>query len=157
MTHTTSTGGPAGDGRPPGRDAVDSHGRALTTTPAAALQYRHAQYLVDRRGELLAAALDSDPDFAIARADLAALNGMALKGRLPTPSHTWERRHLDIVEAGAAGHLHRAADLLRDHLADVGCDPIALDLVADLVAAGTCCADLSDILAHRPSCHRGPQ
>ena len=45
---------------------------------------------------------------------------------------SWERHHIEVVRTAAAGNLSRATDLLREHLASVGCDPLALRIVTDL-------------------------
>jgi DNA-binding GntR family transcriptional regulator len=37
----------------------------------------------------------------------------------------WERHHIEVVRTAASGNGKRAADLLREHLAGVGCDPLA--------------------------------
>ena len=34
----------------------------------------------------------------------------------------WERHHIEVIRAASAGDAMRAADLLREHLANVGCD-----------------------------------
>ena len=47
----------------------------------------------------------------------------------------WERHHIEVVRTAAAGNHRRAADLLREHLAGVGCDPLALRIVTESVGA----------------------
>jgi hypothetical protein len=42
----------------------------------------------------------------------------------------WERHHIEVGRTAAAGNDKRAADLLREHLAGVGCDPLAFRIVA---------------------------
>ena len=48
----------------------------------------------------------------------------------------WERHHIEVVRAAAAGNHSRAADLLREHLASLGCDPLALRIVTELRRRG---------------------
>jgi hypothetical protein len=44
----------------------------------------------------------------------------------------WERHHIELVSVAASGDVDRAAGLLREHLANVGCDPLANRIVAHL-------------------------
>jgi len=44
----------------------------------------------------------------------------------------WERHHNEVVRTAASGDSKRAVDLLREHLAGVGCDPLAFRIVAQL-------------------------
>jgi hypothetical protein len=66
-------------------------------------------------------AVTADPDFSLAAADLAAITGTPARppGRRPM---NWERHHIEVVTAATAGHATQASDLLREHLASVGCD-----------------------------------
>ena len=67
---------------------------------------------------------------------------------------SWERHHIEVVRTAAAGNVSRAADLLREHLASVGCDPLALRIVTDSrnrMGQGQGLQDLTDQL---PGCHR---
>lgn len=45
---------------------------------------------------------------------------------------TWERHHVEVVGTAATGNPNRAADLLREHLAGVGCDALAVRITARL-------------------------
>lgn len=78
--------------------------------------------------EALRRAVDDDPTFGVAVADLHAWVGSAVA---PTVEGTtpWERRHLEIVAAASTDPL-RAEALLREHAARSGCDPLALLIVA---------------------------
>ena len=120
-----------GDRLPTTGPAVETHGRAVTATRRAAAWYRLAQEASDPRQvtAALRLAVSADRGFELAAADLGALTG--------TPGHhcgrwpmTWERHHIEVVAAAAAGQAGRAADLLREHLASVGCDPLAFRIVA---------------------------
>lgn len=135
--------GPA-SGRSPARVPCEAHGRALSTT-ADARAYRRAQASPRPEGDLRRALLE-DPFFAVARADLDALTESPLAHLDTTALHPWERRHVEIVTAASAEHLHRADDLLRDHLADVGCDPLALAAVRRRTQSTACCVDLDDLV-----------
>ncbi len=113
--------------------AVEDHGRAVTANTQAAAFYRQAQQAVDTFDAVAALrhAAKSDPAFEVAVADLGAFTGApsnAMNGR----RMNWERHHIEVVRTAAAGNLSRAADLLREHLANVGCDPIALRIVTEL-------------------------
>jgi hypothetical protein len=61
----------------------------------------------------------------------------------------WERHHIEVVHTAAAGNLGRAADLLREHLASIGCDPVAQLIVTELRQR----AGLNDLTEHLPACH----
>jgi hypothetical protein len=149
---------PTGDEAPrlrstPPRPKED-HGRELTTTPEAARWYRSAQgHYLDQ--SFLAAdlrlAVLADPGFALAAADLAALNG-AQPTRATPSLRAWERHHMEVVTAAADANARRAVDLLREHLTVVACDPIATVVV--LGAGGQ--ERLDDILEKLPGCHPQP-
>lgn len=131
--------------------AVDEHGRRLSTTGAAASLYRAAQRAVpaiDSVRRALREALDADPGFVIADAALAALE-LGERGTNGSPGTSWERRHIDIVAGARSTQPERAVDLLRDHLLDVGCDPIASLVVSAFVKPG----EVTDLLADAPRCH----
>jgi hypothetical protein len=120
----------------------------------AAAFYRHAQRAIDTRGAVAALrrAVRSDPAFELAVADLGAL--------AESPSHVmsgrqmnWERHHIDVVHAAGSGDLGRAADLLREHLASVGCDPLALRIVTELRQRAGERTGLDDLVGYLPMCH----
>jgi hypothetical protein len=67
------------------------------------------------------------------------------------PVTGWERHHCEIVAAAVDGQAARAAALLRQHLAEVGCDPLALHIVTHALS-GT--GRLDDLLDGAPTCHR---
>jgi hypothetical protein len=137
--------------------ATDDHGRLLSTTPGAAAWYRRAQRAAGRvrdRRAALQHAVAADPQFTVAAADL----GSSPPGRAMT---TWERHHCEVVGA-ATSDAGRAATLLREHLAEVGCDPVALAIVAGALAdadtdavggAGEARPGVADLLAAAPPCH----
>ena len=129
----------------------------VTTSPQAAAWYRRAQRAADplRAARALRLALTADPGFALAAADLEAITGTTgcHPGRRPM---NWERHHVEVVSAAAAGHLTRASDLLREHLASIGCDPLAVRITARLrepMARDDCFEDLARQL---PGCHAAP-
>jgi hypothetical protein len=133
--------------------AREDHGRAVTANRLAAAWYREAQRATDRRRAIVALglAVAADPAFELALADLGAITGtLALRpGRGQT---NWERHHIEVVRLAATGNAMRAADLLREHLACVGCDPVAYRVAAQLRQAVTA-ADLDDIADQLPGCH----
>jgi hypothetical protein len=137
--------------------AVEDHGRVVTANPRAAAWYRRAQRAADshRAAAALRLAVGADPDFGLAVADLKALTG--------TPDHqpggramNWERHHIEVVATAAAGQATRAADLLREHLASVGCDPLAIRITARLQLATGPGDDLRDLAGQLPGCHATP-
>jgi hypothetical protein len=139
-------------------EAKDGHGRALTTTPIAAGWYRLAQrqaFPSDDPRRALRRAVDADAAFALAAVDLRALTGDPTPARIAGPLTGWERHHCEIVAAAVGGHRLRAAALLRQHLGEVACDSLALRIVAHALAgAGAAAADVDDLLAEAPTCHR---
>ena len=113
--------------------AVDVHGRVVTAKRRAAARYRQAQRAADSAAAATALrlAVDADPAFGLAVADLDAITGTASQ----VPGHqqmNWERHHIEVVRAAATGNARRAADLLREHLASIGCDPLAFRITAML-------------------------
>ena len=125
----------------------------LSTHPQAAEWYRRAQRATDplRAAMALRLAVTADPDFALASADLKAITGTPGRhpGRRPM---NWERHHIEVVTAAAAGHVTRASDLLREHLASVGCDPLAVRITARLrepIARD----DSQNLASQLPGCH----
>jgi hypothetical protein len=134
--------------------ANDGHGRPLTTTAVAAGWYRLAQRRIhpgDDPCTALRRALDADAAFALAVVDLRALTRDAVLPRLAGPVTGWEHHHCEIVAAAVSGQVARAAALLRQHLSAVGCDPLALRIVADSLNGS---GELDDLLAGTPVCHR---
>ena len=134
--------------------AVEEHGRVVTANPRAATWYRRAQRAADSRraAAALRLAVSADPGFGLAAADLKALTG--------TPDHqpagravNWERHHIEVVATAAAGQTTRAADLLREHLASVGCDPLAVRITVRLQPPTGPGDDLEDLAGQLPGCH----
>jgi hypothetical protein len=133
--------------------ALDDHGRALTTVATAAEWYREAQRVAWDAVAAIAAlqrAIEVDPTFPVATADLDALTGASTSVSRSARMTTWERHHIEIVTTAARGGSDRAASLLREHVSEVGCDPLALRIVHDALADPNAVADL---LAERPPCH----
>ena len=112
-------------------ESTDDHGRRLTTTPEASAWYRRAQRSVDPHTTrwALRKALECEPGFAVASADLSVLDG-AGPGPTTVGAQAWERHHIEIVRSVQAGDRGRAVALLADHLSTVVCDPIATRIVA---------------------------
>jgi hypothetical protein len=137
--------------------AVEDHGRVVTTNPAAAAWYRRAQRADDpRRGAIaLRLAVIANPDFGLAAADLAAITGTpgCHPGRWPM---NWERHHIEVVTAAAAGHVTRASDLLREHLANVGGDPLAVRITTRLREPMARADDVDELASQLPGCHPAP-
>ena len=137
--------------------AVDVHGRVVTAKRRAAARYRQAQRAADSRlaTAALRLAVHADPAFGLAVADLNAITGTASQG----PSHqqmTWERHHIEVVHAAATGNARRAADLLREHLASIGCDPLAFRIAALLRQPTGKNDDFDNLASHLPGCHATP-
>ena len=111
--------------------ALEDHGRAVTASLRAAVWYRQAQRAIDRRraATALRHAVEADPAFELALADLDAMTGTSGQ-RHSLGQMNWERHHIEVVRTAAAGNGNQAADLLREHLAAVGCDPLAFRIVA---------------------------
>ena len=65
----------------------------------------------------------------------------------------WERHHVEVVATAAAGQAARAADLLREHLASVGCDPLAIRITARLQPPAGPGDDFEDLAGQLPGCH----
>jgi hypothetical protein len=137
--------------------AVEDHGRVVTTSPQAAAWYRRAQRAADPRRAAMALrlAVTADPDFALAAADLAAITGTPGRppGRRPM---NWERHHIEVIAAAAAGHVARASDLLREHLASIGCDPLAVRIIARLRGPMATDDDFNELGSQLPGCHATP-
>jgi len=150
----------------------------VTSNPQAAAWYRRAQRAADPRRAAMALllAVTADPDFALAAADLEALAAADLEalaaadlealaaadldaitgipGRSPgRRPMNWERHHIEVVAAAAAGHVTRASDLLREHLASVGCDPLALRITAGLRKSVARDDDVDELVTQLPGCH----
>jgi hypothetical protein len=111
--------------------STDDHGRPLTTTPEAAEWYRRAQQSGDLHTtkQALRKALECEPGFAVASADLCVLSGTC-PGLTATGTHSWERHHIEIVGSVQVGDRQRAVALLAEHLSTLDCDPIATRIVA---------------------------
>ena len=142
--------GPPTSPPPPGHvgRAVEDHGRAVTASPQAAAWYRQAQRAIDchRAVAALRLAVTADPAFGLAVADLGALTTLS-GGRPRRGQMNWERHHIEVVGATATGDTDRAADLLGEHSANVGCDPLATRIVAHLRQSTPTTTD------RPPNCH----
>jgi hypothetical protein len=134
--------------------AVEVHGRVVTANRRAAGWYRQAQRAADRAAaeSALRLAVHADPAFGLAVADLDAITGTASQG----PSRqqmNWERHHIEVIATAATGNDRRAADLLREHLASVGCDPLAFRITAMLRQPTVKNDDFEDLASQLPGCH----
>jgi hypothetical protein len=138
----------------PSGPAVEDHGRAVTSSSLAAASYRRAQRANDRdRATIeLRRAIEADPAFELARADLEAITGSSRKGH-GRGQMNWERHHIEVVRTAASGDGKRAADLLREHLAGVGCDPLAFRIVAQARLASDVDEELDSLERQLPGCH----
>lgn len=134
--------------------AVEDHGRAVTASSRAATRYRQAQRAIDRRRATTALrlAVEADPAFELALADLDALTGTSGQ-RHSRGQMNWERHHIEIVRTAAAGNAKRAADLLREHLAAVGCDPLAFRIVAQMRQLAGIADGFENLAGQLPDCH----
>ena len=138
----------------PAGPAVEDHGRVVTANIQAAAFYRHAQRAADASVTVKALCLSvkADPGFGLAVADLAAITEAPLS---PTSARlmSWERHHIEVVRTVAAGNVSHATDLLREHLASIGCDPLALRIVTDFLRRTGNRDGLEDLSAQLPGCH----
>ena len=134
--------------------AVEDHGRAVTASSRAATWYRQAQRAIDRRRAITALrhAVEADPAFELALADLDAITGTSGQ-RHSRGQMNWERHHIEVVGTAASGNAKRAADLLREHLAGVGCDPLAFRIVAQTRQPVGMDGDFEDLTGQLPDCH----
>lgn len=136
---------------------MDVHGRAVTANRQAAGWYRQAQRAADSAAAATALrfAVNADPAFGLAVADLDAITGTASQG--PSRHHmNWERHHIEVVATAATGNARRAADLLREHLASVGCDPLAFHVTAMLRQPAGKKDDFDNLVSQLPGCHKTP-
>ena len=129
----------------------------VTANHQAAAWYRRAQRAAGPRRAAIALrfAVTADPDFALAVADLSAITGTPGRrpGRRPM---NWERHHIEVIAAAAAGHVTRASDLLREHLASIGCDPLAVRIIARLRGPMARDDDVNELGSQLPGCHATP-
>ena len=134
--------------------AVEDHGRVVTANTRAAAWYRWAQRAASphRAAAALRVAVSADPGFALAAADLSALTGTPGQ-QSAGQAMNWERHHIEVVATAAAGQATRAADLLREHLASVGCDPLAIRITARLQPRTGPGHDFEDLPGQLPRCH----
>jgi hypothetical protein len=134
--------------------AVEDHGRAVTASFRAATWYRQAQRAIGRHRAITALrlAVEADPAFELALADLAAMTGTSGQ-RHSRGQMNWERHHIEIVRTAVSGNARRAADLLREHLAGVGCDPLAFRIVAQMRQPAGMDDGFEDLAAQLPDCH----
>jgi hypothetical protein len=126
----------------------------VTTSRPAAAWYRQAQRAGDSRRTTTALrlAVRADPAFALAAADLDAITGAP--GSSPSRRQmNWERHHIEVVRTAAIGNARRAADLLREHLANVGCDPLAVRIAAVLRQPIGTDEDFEDLAGQLSGCH----
>ena len=129
----------------------------VTANNRAAAFYRQAQRAggASATVKALRHAVIADPGFALAVADLAAYIE-APTSHIGGRPMSWERHHIEVVHTAAAGNFSRATDLLHEHLASVGCDPLALHIVTDLRRRIGNLDGLEDFSAQLPGCHRAP-
>jgi hypothetical protein len=134
--------------------AVEDHGRVVTATMQAAAFYRQAQQAVDSAQTVTALrrAVNADPAFGLAVADLDAIT-QAPPSPISGHQMNWERHHIEVVRIAAAGNVRRAAGLLLEHLASVGCDPLARRIVTDLRQRTGHSAGPEDLGGTVPGCH----
>ena len=134
--------------------AVEDHGRAVTANLRAATWYRQAQRAIDRGRAITALrlAVEADPEFELALADLDAITGTSGQ-RHRRRQMSWERHHIEVVRTAASGNGKRAIDLLREHLAGVGCDPLAFRIVAHMRQSMGMDDEVEDLAGQLPDCH----
>lgn len=127
----------------------------VTANAQAAAYYRQAQQAVDSPNAVraLRLAVKADPAFGLAVADLDVLTEEESPSPLSGRQMNWERHHIEVVRTAAGGNFSRATDLLRELLANVGCDPLALRIVTDLQRRTGQRGGLEDLTGHSPDCH----
>jgi hypothetical protein len=134
--------------------AVEDHGRAVSANPQAAAWYRRAQRAVDRAEAMVALrrAIGVDAHFGLALADFQALTGDVVQ-QTRARQMNWERHHIEVVRTAGSSDTERAADLLREHLAGTGCDPLALRIVTYLRDSVRYDDGFRDLGVALPGCH----
>jgi hypothetical protein len=140
------------------RRAVEDHGRVLTTNIQAAALYRQAQQAASApsAAAALRLAVHADPGFQLAAADLDAITDTRQPWRRMSGRRmNWERHHIEVICAASAGNFRRATDLLCEHLASVGCDPLALRIYTELRRRSGIQSRFEDIVDDLPDCHSG--
>jgi hypothetical protein len=133
--------------------AREDHGRTVTANREAAAWYREAQRAVDRDRTIVALrlAVTADSAFELAHTDLGAITGTLAAGPRRGQMN-WERHHIEVVRLAAMGNVIRASGLLREHLACVGCDPLAYRIATQFRKAALE-DNLNDIADQLPRCH----
>ena len=63
----------------------------------------------------------------------------------------WERHYVEVVRTAVSGGGKRAVDLLREHLAGVGCDPLAFQIIAQFRSPAEMDDDLENLAGHSRS------
>jgi len=129
----------------------------VTANQRAAARYRQAQRAIDRcrATTALRLAVEADPAFELALADLDAISGTSGQ-RHSRRQMNWERHHIEVVRAAATGNARRAVDLLREHVAAVGCDPLAFRIAGMLRQPGGKDDDFENLASQLPDCHTTP-
>lgn len=137
-------------------------GGGFDDAPAARSLFERAAGEVCATGRLpvalLAAALAADPSLEVARAHLSDAAGgdgsdgdadgvpaadAEGEGSPPAPPRRrWDRQHVEIVRAARDGDVDRAEALLRDHVREHGCDPLAVLAVLERASDPGRLADL---------------
>jgi DNA-binding MarR family transcriptional regulator len=85
-------------------------------------------------------------------------NRSQIKAHLPLPGTGSRERAIGEILAllAGAGQAARAADLLREHLASLGCDPSAIRITARLQPPTGPGDDFEDLASQLPGCHAAP-
>jgi hypothetical protein len=100
-------------------------------------------------------AIDADAGFGLALADFEALTGNVVQGPRARQMN-WERHHVEVVRAASSSDTERAADLLQEHFASTGCDPLAMRIVAYLLDPLGRDDVFCDLGLQLPGCHPSP-
>ena len=129
----------------------------VTASQRAAGFYRQAQRAVDARRATAALrlAVNADPAFGLAIADLDAITGTVCEAPRGQQM-SWERHHIEVVRTAVTGDANRTAGLLREHLANVGCDPLPVRIAAQLLHPCGYDDDFEDLVGRLPGCHATP-
>ena len=129
--------------------------RSCYRNDTAVLRTGHEDHVAGSPAAALRLAVSADPGFGLAVADLSALTGTP--DQQPAgQAMNWERHHIEVVATAAAGHAAQAADLLREHVASVGCDPLAVRITARLQPTAGPGDDFEDLAGQLPRCHATP-
>jgi len=71
----------------------------------------------------------------------------------PSLEMNWECHYVEVVRTVVSGGGKRAVDLVREHLAGVGCDALAFQIIAQFRSPAEMDDDLENLAGPLPKCH----